>query len=161
MLRRKSGYSIVKELLLSTMWWHIFLSTMSWHLTISDYFAQAQLSQAAYSEGLQKDMFGGGTSEKPSDYANLLIDGGMSKSQAIDFANTYTVVEQYTDPISGFSGTVFKGLNENGVQQTYMAIRGTEPTAFSTDWPENRIKGTLVLNELVWKMFLCRRYMQQ
>lgn len=108
---------------------------------ISDYFEQAQLSQATYADGLQKDMFGGGTPEKPSDYANLLIDGGMSKSQAIDFANTYTVVEQYTDPTSGFSGTVFTRLDENDIQQTYMAIRGTDGGPFSvpgfTDWSEN------------------------
>ncbi|MGB3211769.1 MAG: calcium-binding protein [Desulforhopalus sp.] len=50
------------------------------------------------------------------------------------FANKYAVVDQYTDPASGFSGTVFRDVSDNKI---YMAIRGTEPTAFSTDWPTN------------------------
>jgi hypothetical protein len=78
--------------------------------TISEYFDQAQLSEAAYSEGLQSGWFGGGTEQFPSDYALQLMDGGkgMSKTQAITFANKYKVIDQYTDPESGFSGTVFQ-----------------------------------------------------
>jgi hypothetical protein len=101
--------------------------------TINDYFEQAQFSQAAYASGLIKNMFGGGEPGKPSNYAKLLINGGMSETQAIAFANKYTVVDQYEDPASGFSGTVFR--DESG--KVFMAMRGTEPTAFSTDWPTN------------------------
>lgn len=41
--------------------------------TISDYFEQAQLSQAAYAAGLTNGLFGGGVQGSPSDYAQLLI----------------------------------------------------------------------------------------
>ena len=101
--------------------------------TISEYSEQAQLSQAAYASGLIKDMLGGGNTGDPSGYADLLIDGGMSETQAIDFANKYTVVDQYEDPESGFSGTVFQDTSGKVV----MAMRGTQPTAFLTDWPTN------------------------
>ena len=54
--------------------------------------------------------------------------------QAIDFANKYKVIDQYTDPESGFSGTVFE--DESG--KLFMAMRGTEPFAFPpTDWSTN------------------------
>ena len=101
--------------------------------TISDYSEQAQLSQAAYASGLIKDMSGGGNTGDPSDYADLLIDGGMSETQAIDFANKYTVVDLYEDPESGFSGTVFQDTSG----KVFMAMRGTQPTAYLTDWPTN------------------------
>ena len=92
--------------------------------TINDYFIQAQLSQAAYAEGFTQGMFGGTSADGGvSDYANLLIDGGMSEVQAKAFANQYTVVDQYTDPVSGFSCAVF----QNTPGQQYLAIRGTEP----------------------------------
>ncbi|SEA84759.1 hypothetical protein SAMN05660420_03397 [Desulfuromusa kysingii] len=106
--------------------------------TISDYFEEAWLAQAAYAIGLEQNWFGGGTEEFPSLYAQKLIDGGMSKLQAIAFANEYTVVEQYTDPESGFSGTVFK----DSFGQIFMAMRGTEPLSVFNDWPTNITKGT-------------------
>ena len=89
----------------------------------SEYFEQAQFSQAAYAKFLQKGWFGGGTEQYPSLYAEALIKGGMSKSQAIAFANTYTVIDQYNDP-SGLSVTLFK---DAGGKQT-VAIRGTTPS---------------------------------
>ncbi len=101
--------------------------------TISEYFEQARLSEAAYSEGLESGWLGGGTEQKPSRYTLQLIDGGMSKTQAIDFANKYKVIDQYTDTESGFSGTVF----EDTSGKIFMVIRGTEQTAFTTDWPTN------------------------
>lgn len=101
--------------------------------TITEYFEQARLSEAAYSEELESGWIGGGTEQKPSRYALQLIDGGMSKTQAIDFANEYKVIDQYTDSESGFSGTVF----EDTSGKVFMAIRGTEPTAITTDWPTN------------------------
>jgi pimeloyl-ACP methyl ester carboxylesterase len=48
----------------------------------------------------------------------------MSTSQAEQFAATYTVAAQYTDPVSGVSATVFADAAGN----RYLAIRGTEPT---------------------------------
>ena len=45
-----------------------------------------------------------------SQYVDALINGAeMSQKQAEVFANTYTVVDQYTDPGSEFSATVFRG----------------------------------------------------
>ncbi len=97
---------------------------------INDFFQQAQLAQAAYAVGLLSNMSGGGTPDKPSDYANLLIDGGMSQVQAIAFANKYTVIEQYTDSFSGVSATAFR----DAAGQQYLAIRGTQTdTGFLED----------------------------
>ncbi|HKI59835.1 MAG TPA: hypothetical protein VKA23_02265 [Mariprofundaceae bacterium] len=110
--------------------------------TISNYFDQAQLSQAAYALGLQQGWSGGGTEQDPSPYALQLIDGGMSKVQAIEFASTYTVVNQFTESGGifgqgeGFSGTVFK----DKAGKYYMALRGTEGGLFSAagliDWTQ-------------------------
>ena len=92
--------------------------------TISEYFDQAQLSEAVYSKGLQSGWFGGGTEIDPSGYALQLMDEGkgMSKTQAIAFADKYKVIDQYTDPESGFSGTVFKDTSD----KVFIAMRGTE-----------------------------------
>ncbi len=54
---------------------------------ITEYFEQAQLSEAAYSEGLTSGWVRGGTEQNPNPYVLQLIYGGMSKTQAIDFAN--------------------------------------------------------------------------
>ncbi|MBI4937116.1 MAG: hypothetical protein HY846_02645 [Nitrosomonadales bacterium] len=64
----------------------------------------------------------------------------MTPTQAAAFASTYTVVDQYSDPLSGFSATVFE---KGGVK--YLAVRGTEKptasvtgfTAFLADWGTN------------------------
>ena len=95
--------------------------------TIADYFEQAQLSQAAYALGLQQGAFGAQNSE----YVTALRAAGMSQTQAEAFADTYTVVDQYTDP-TGFSGTVF---SKSGIN--YFAIRGSENIftgAGAIDW---------------------------
>ena len=98
--------------------------------TIANYFEQAQLSLAAYALGLQRGAFGSQTSE----YVAALVDAGMSQKQAEVFADTYAVVDQFTDSLTGFSGTVF---SKNGVN--YFAIRGTEGFSFSgaIDWLAN------------------------
>jgi hypothetical protein len=92
--------------------------------TITQYFEQAQLSLAAYALDLQSGMFG----SADANYISKLKAAGMSDTQAIDFANTYTVIDQFTDSASildsGFSATLFK---DNRTQQIYLAIRGTEP----------------------------------
>ena len=60
--------------------------------TIADYFAQAQLSLAAYALDLQQGM--SGTSVDRSIYIASLKAAGMSQTQADAFANTYIVVSQ-------------------------------------------------------------------
>ncbi|MDY0014273.1 MAG: hypothetical protein RBS40_15470 [Rhodocyclaceae bacterium] len=80
-------------------------------------FNQAQMALASYSTlaaGISGDT-----------YSIALQDGGrgLSTPQANAFANTYTVVEQYTDS-TGLSTTVF----EDGGGKKYLAIRGTEFT---------------------------------
>jgi hypothetical protein len=73
--------------------------------TIANYFEQAQLSLAAYALNLQRGMFG----RTDPAYINALTAStvGMSIQQAQVFADTYTVIDQFTDPLSGFSATVF------------------------------------------------------
>ena len=87
--------------------------------TITQYFGQAQLSLAAYALDLQPGMSG---SNQTTAYIDKLRVAGMSAAQATAFASTYTVVDQYTDTLSGFSATVF---DKDGVK--YLAIRGTDP----------------------------------
>jgi hypothetical protein len=69
--------------------------------TINDYFQQAQLSLAAYALDLTAGMTG-----KP--YTDALQGAGMTKTQAIAFANQYTVVDQYTDRGKGDGGVYFQ-----------------------------------------------------
>ncbi len=97
--------------------------------TITDYFAQAQLSMAAYAS-LQSGMFG---KDYPG-YVAALVDKGMSQKQAELFATTYAVIDQYTDPATGLSATLFSKAGVN-----YFAIRGTEAGVFSgaLDWLTN------------------------
>ncbi|MDD5385392.1 MAG: hypothetical protein PHG89_11000 [Gallionella sp.] len=89
--------------------------------TITQYFEQAQLSLAAYALNLHTGMVSTINNPMP-DYVKALTDGGMSQTQAGTFASTYTVVDQYTNPLSGCSVTVF---DNGGVK--YLAVRGTEP----------------------------------
>ncbi len=100
--------------------------------TITNYFEQAQLSMAAYAVGLLPGMFGG---SEDSPYQIALTNAGMSKAQAAEFAKTYTVIDQFTDPFTGFSATVFADSSGNN----YFAIRGTETGVFSgaIDWLTN------------------------
>jgi len=71
-------------------------------------------------------------------YVTKLIDAKMDQVQAIAFANKYTVIDQYTDPVSGFSGTLFQDVSG---KKKYLAMRGTEnpftSTAGIADWAEN------------------------
>jgi hypothetical protein len=101
--------------------------------TISGYFEQGQLSQAAYAESLEKGWSGGGIQGSPSIYARSLIAKGMCETQAITFANKYKVIDQYTDPESRFSGTVF----QDATGRIFMAIRGTEGLSATNDWSTN------------------------
>ncbi|MDO8703728.1 MAG: calcium-binding protein [Sulfuricaulis sp.] len=101
--------------------------------TITNYFEQAQLSLAAYALNLLPGMSG----QQNTAYVSALTAPtvGMSDAQARNFADTYTVVDQYTDPLTGFSGTVF---TKNGVN--YFALRGTEGLfsfAGVNDWLTN------------------------
>src|SRR3972149_4513957 len=99
--------------------------------TIANDFEQAQLSLAAYALDLQRGMFGA----DDTNYKNALKQAGMSDAQATEFARNYSVVDQFTDPFTGFSATVF---DKAGVM--YFAIRGTEGLfSFSgaQDWLTN------------------------
>ncbi len=87
--------------------------------TIANYFEQAQLSMAAYALNLLPGMSG---SNLTSDYINGLRVAGMSQKQAEEFANAYSVIDQYSDPDSGFSATIFS--DPSG--RYYFAIRGSE-----------------------------------
>jgi len=70
--------------------------------TITDYFEQAQLALAAYALNLTPGISG-------TAYTDKLQAAGMSLQQATDFANTYTVIDQYTD--SGLGGRKTGGRN--------------------------------------------------
>ena len=80
------------------------------------FYEQSVLALAAYSN------LSAGISEDK--YTDALEDGGdgMSAAQAAAFADRYTVVDQYTDPASGFSATVF----EDAQGKRTLAIRGTQ-----------------------------------
>ncbi len=99
--------------------------------TIKNYYWQAHLSEATYAQNLLKGMFG----ENDRAYMSALqAEGnGMSFEQAKEFANRYKVIDQYTDPESGFSGTVF----EDVFGKTFIAIRGTEGLKDLGDWSTN------------------------
>lgn len=83
---------------------------------IATYFDQAELALAAYS-----NLTSGMTLD---DYKAALMDSGkgMTATQAADFASKWTVVNQYTDPITGVSATVF----QDATGQKTLAIRGTQ-----------------------------------
>lgn len=94
--------------------------------SLIEYFEQAQLSMAAYALDLKPGM--SNTSQK-NDYVAALKDKAeMSDAQAKSFVENYSVVSQYTDIASGFSGTVFKDAQG----ELYFAIRGTEKSWI--DW---------------------------
>jgi len=83
--------------------------------TTQELYTQSLLAQAAYA-----DLQAG----RPD--TNALQGGGdnMTLQQANDFAEKWTVVDQYTDA-SGVSATVFQ---EIAAGTKYLAIRGTTPT---------------------------------
>ncbi|MHB9119731.1 MAG: hypothetical protein ACYC2R_15890, partial [Burkholderiales bacterium] len=81
---------------------------------IQDYFDQAQLSLTAY---------GNLAPGKPNPLELTKDTVGMSPTQAADFATKWSVIDQYSDPASGFSATVFE---RNG--QRYLVTRGTQPS---------------------------------
>lgn len=62
-----------------------------------NYFAQAELALAAY-----VDL----TTGEPNKAE--LKKAGMSDAQATHFASTWRVVDQYNDPLTGLSATVFQ-----------------------------------------------------
>ncbi|MDY0014281.1 MAG: hypothetical protein RBS40_15510 [Rhodocyclaceae bacterium] len=87
-------------------------------------FLQSELALAAYSN-LNTDM--------PLEaYRGALQQGGkgMSLSQAQNFTEDWSIIDQHTDPSSGLSATIFqKVVDGNPTGPKYLAIRGTEPNA--------------------------------
>jgi pimeloyl-ACP methyl ester carboxylesterase len=81
-------------------------------------FAQSEFALASYAKNL---FFG----ISDSAYQTALEDGGkgMSQSQAVTFIENWRVLDQYTDPTSGLSATIFQ---KTAGGPRYLAIRGTE-----------------------------------
>jgi len=92
---------------------------------LRDYFLNAQLSMAAYAVNLNSDM-------TPGEYKLALTDVsiGFSNAQADAFIARYAVVDQFTDPDTGFSATVFLDTETN---EYHLAMRGTEGAPFNID----------------------------
>lgn len=90
--------------------------------SITDYFEQAEFALAAYSN-LNSDL-------SFDDYVLALRDDGksFSFSQATTFADTYRVVDQYNDPNSGLSAAIFRHADDVSNTNSFLAIRGTEPS---------------------------------
>ena len=89
---------------------------------INSYYENASLSMASYANLTNGMLLG--------EYVKELIKNGMSENQAIQFAQTYTVIDQYTDSSSGFSGTLFRNVKTG--EYTF-ALRGTEPGEWIDD----------------------------
>mgnify|MGYP000050045943 CR=1 FL=1 len=86
--------------------------------TINEYAIQSELAQAAY-----------GTFSKGLIPVGGLIgdDAGMSNFQADEFTKNWQVADQYTDPATGLSATVFEamgaGLKEMLPRLVWVALR--------------------------------------
>ena len=80
--------------------------------TIDGYFLEAQLSLAAY-----------GNFQPGVISTDALVNKsvGMSQLQANLFVSEWTVVDQFNDPLTGLSATVFEKAG-----QRYLAVRGTQ-----------------------------------
>ena len=82
--------------------------------TATSYFEQAQLAFAAYftlAPGMTRE-----------DYELALRDGGdgMSPTQATTFASSWNVVDQYPDPVTGLSATVFRDASDPDGPEVWM-----------------------------------------
>jgi pimeloyl-ACP methyl ester carboxylesterase len=80
---------------------------------IQEYFKHAELALAAYAN-MQVGI---------PDSDRLQDEASMSDFQAAAFASKWKVVEQYTDPVTGVSATVFQAVSGG---QKYLAVRGTD-----------------------------------
>ncbi|MDR4652789.1 MAG: hypothetical protein MRJ52_10385 [Nitrosomonas sp.] len=67
-----------------------------------EYFNQAELALAAYA----KDLDAG------TEINAKLKNAGLSSIQAASFANTYHIVDQYNDPDTGLSATIFRHADD-------------------------------------------------
>ena len=83
-----------------------------------EYFNQAELALAAYA----KDLDAG------TEINAKLENAGLSSIQAESFANTYHIVDQYNDPGTGLSATIFRHTTDVFNTNSFLAIRGTEIT---------------------------------
>lgn len=86
---------------------------------LTEYFKKAELALAAYGESFI-----------PGDAPELakLEAKGFSVTQAETFAATYRVVDQYNDPNTGLSATIFRHATDVDNINSILAIRGTEIT---------------------------------
>ncbi len=103
--------------------------------TIADYLKQAELALAAYAENLYPGI--------PLDnFLTALESGGkgMSIAQARHFASRWRVLEQYSDPLTGLSATVFEEVSTG---ERSLAVRGTDdPADLWTDFVDIALLGT-------------------
>ena len=85
--------------------------------TVSTIYEQSEFALAAYA----KNLFSGISGDS---YLSALEDSGngMSVKQSTKFAETYTVIDQYTDTVTGVSATIFR--DTSGALS--LAVRGTE-----------------------------------
>ena len=82
---------------------------------INTYYENALLSEAAYVSldyGMSKE-----------ELIEALYDGGMEQNLAAIFADKFSIVDQYTDPSTGLSATIFKKIDGG---KLYFSMRGTE-----------------------------------
>lgn len=75
---------------------------MEYMSTITENFEQSQLSLASYAIDLLRGMDG-----KNEIYILRLKEAGMTELQAQEFANTYSVVDQFTDPVKKKRGQIY------------------------------------------------------
>jgi len=107
--------------------------------TIQEQFEQTQLAEAAYSTFT--DPKTGVLYTNTADIQTALEEDGFSATQASEFVNNWSVVDQYTTPSilgmtgTGFSATLFEKLdNGNPTGEFSLSIRGSkEPVDFDAD----------------------------
>ncbi len=102
--------------------------------TITSIFEQAQLSEAAYANFWDAQLFQ--PLALPEDIKAALLAEQFSEAQAADFVAHWKVVDHVPDLGSGFSATIFEHLDKsgNGTGQFNLAIRGSrQPVDFAAD----------------------------
>lgn len=119
--------------------------------TIQDYFLNAQLALAAYSDFSAGYDVGSVKAALTDTGPFGLLSSDFTTTSAENFVNQFAVLDQYTDtmwPIgSGFSATV---LQDKQTNQIYLAIRGTEPlTPADISADLNLATGSLAMYQLV------------
>ena len=85
---------------------------------INNYFLNSQFSMAAYAEGLFSGI-------SDSDYRIALLDANFSESQASQFLSSYQIVDQYTDPATGFSARFSETVQQVNITSPCVVLSST------------------------------------